>query len=221
MADDDGQAQLAIDRKLWSIVTESGFTGPAWDRLLDLVVGVAVGRLRRELRTEQIFRWCAERGRFLYAPEGWSRADQEDMAQTAIAKALQVFVERCSEGERWDPDRGTTLSDYFMGLCRYEFANIFRQWLTQHRKDRVCLPMDDTDQVAHGHDPARVALARSVLNNIRETSALTFPQRQALFGYAYGLSHQEIAHALHTSAKAVEGLIYRARQQLRKEGISW
>ncbi|MGI5211821.1 RNA polymerase sigma factor [Plantactinospora sp. CA-290183] len=224
MADEDGhEARLAADRKLWGMVAAEHFAGRSWSRLVDVIVAAAVMQMRRDLRTKQIFRHCARRGWLLHAPDCWAHADQDGMVQETIAKALEVFVRRCRAGEGWDPDRASTLHDYFLGLCRGEFANIFRRWLTSGSRHEVELPSDDAGAAAlrSEQDPARSALAKVVLDKIKDTDVLSDLQRKLLFGHAYGLTYDQLAQQFGTSAKAVEGQIHRARRQLRKEGITW
>ncbi|WP_431727375.1 RNA polymerase sigma factor [Verrucosispora sp. TAA-831] len=224
MADEDDQGdRLAADRKLWSLVEADRFAGRSWSRLVDVMVAAAVAQMRRDLRTEQIFRHCVRRGWLLHAPDCWAHVDQDGMVQESVAKALEVFVRRCQAGAGWDPDRGSTLHDYFLGLCRGEFANVFRRWLTSRSRTEVELPSDDAGPsvLRSEQDPARSALAKVVLDKIKNTDVLSDLQRTLLFGHAYGLTHSQLAERFGISAKAVEGQIHRARRQLRKEGITW
>jgi DNA-directed RNA polymerase specialized sigma24 family protein len=178
--------------------------------------------MRRDLRTKDIFKHCVKRGWSLHAPDGWVSADQDSMVQETVASALEAFLRRCRAGEGWDPDRGSTLNDYFLGLCRGEFANVFRRWLTSRTRGEAELRTDGGPNALHAdEDTARAALARTLLQKIKDTGVLSELQRRLLFGHAYGLTHYELARQYDISSRAVEGHIHRARRQLRKEGITW
>lgn len=205
------------------LVEADRFSGHRWDRLVDALVAAAVTQMRRDLRTGQIFGHCARRGWRLHPPHGWAHADHDGIVQESVTKALTTFIRRCRDGNCWEPGRDRTLHDYFTGLCRGEFANIFRRLLTSAGVGEVELPPGDTGPAAlrSEHDPARSAMAKVVLDKIRHTTALSDLQRRLLFGHAYGLTYHQLAEHFDTTARAVEGHIHRARRQLRKEEISW
>src|SRR4051794_17490666 len=59
--ENDHEARLAVDRKLWSRVEEDGFTGRRWNDLIDSMVGTALTQMCCDLRTKRIFQYFTKR----------------------------------------------------------------------------------------------------------------------------------------------------------------
>lgn len=128
----------------------------------------------------------------------------EDVVQEALSKLWR-------EAGRFDPSRGS-----FAGWWRRILMN---SALDSRRKLRVVTPLDEAGEVADpGPSPQRLAEQADLAARV-EQAAAPLPARQraaiSLF-YGEGLSMQEIADALETSEKAVEGLLLRARTSLKE-----
>ena len=131
------------------------------------------------------------------------RAAAEDVVQVALTRLWTL-------AERYDPARGSVEAWFrriVTNLC-----------LDRRRALRPVVPIDEAAELpSPAPDPEAAALASD--RRARLAAAMArLPARQraalALF-HGDGLTMAEIAAALDTSAKAVEGLLGRARMELR------
>ena len=127
----------------------------------------------------------------------------EDAVQDALARLWR-------EAGRFDPARGS-----FAGWWRRMLMNCA---LDGRRRLRPAAALDEAMALADdGPTPARAAETADLATRV-QAAAAELPERQraalALF-HGEGLSMQEIADALETSEKAVEGLLLRGRAALK------
>ncbi len=88
----------------------------------------------------------------------------------------------------------------------------------KRRKTAASVSIEDHDVLAPGSDPSGIAERSEVSRAVRK-AVLSLPenQRAALILNRYEeLSYQEIAEVMGTSVRAVESLLHRAKQNLRK-----
>jgi RNA polymerase sigma-70 factor (ECF subfamily) len=131
----------------------------------------------------------------------------EDAVQDALTRLWR-------EGARFDPARGS-----FAGWWRRMLMNCA---LDARRRLRPATALDEAAELADGAPtPARAAETADLAARV-QAAAAELPDRQraalALF-HGEGLSMQEIADALETSEKAVEGLLLRGRATLKTKLI--
>jgi RNA polymerase sigma-70 factor, ECF subfamily len=131
----------------------------------------------------------------------------EDAVQEAVTRLWR-------EAHRFDPTRGS-----FAGWWRRMLMNCA---LDCRRRLRPVAGLDEAAEVADGAPtPARAAESADLSARV-QAAAAELPDRQraalALF-HGEGLSMQEIADALETSEKAVEGLLMRGRAALKTKLI--
>ncbi|MFN7398534.1 MAG: RNA polymerase sigma factor, partial [Sandaracinobacter sp.] len=127
----------------------------------------------------------------------------EDAVQEALARLWR-------EASRFDPARGS-----FAGWWRRMLMNCA---LDGRRRLRPAAGLDEAAEIADpGQTPAGAAESADLAARV-QAAAAELPERQraalALF-HGEGLTMQEIADALETSEKAVEGLLLRGRAALK------
>ena len=132
------------------------------------------------------------------------RAGAEDVVQVALTRLWTMAA-------RYDPARGSV-----EGWFRRIVVNLC---LDRRRALKLVAPLSEADSIASSApDPFEQAAANDRRARL-DTAMATLPQRQraalALF-HGDGLTMAEIAEALETTPKAVEGLLGRARMELRK-----
>lgn len=122
----------------------------------------------------------------------------------------QAFARLWTQAHRFDPARGSADAWFrriLINLC-----------LDRRRAIRPVLPIDDAIDLADaGPDPEARAVAADQQRRLDAAMARLNPRQRlalALF-HGDGLSMAEIADRMDTSAKAVEGLLGRARNMLR------
>lgn len=132
------------------------------------------------------------------------RAGAEDVVQVALTRLWTMAA-------RYDPARGSV-----EGWFRRIVINLC---LDRRRALRLVAPLSEADNVASSApDPFEQAAANDRRTRLDTAMATLAPRQRAALAMFHGdgLTMAEIAAALETSPKAVEGLLGRARMELRK-----
>lgn len=142
-----------------------------------------------------------------------NQAEADEVAQEA-------FLRLWRRAPDWDPDGTagvkTWLSRVVTNLC-----------LDRLRRRRS-VPLDDAVEIEDPSENAFDALGREETRRLVQEGLLALPERQRIaivFSYFEGLTGQAIAEAMETSVGAVESLLVRGREGLRKalkdKGLVW
>ncbi len=132
------------------------------------------------------------------------RAGAEDVVQVALTRLWTMAA-------RYDPARGSV-----EGWFRRIVINLC---LDRRRSLKLVSPLSEADQVASSDpDPFEQAAANDRRARLDAAMATLAPRQRAALAMFHGdgLSMAEIADTLETTPKAVEGLLGRARMELRK-----
>jgi RNA polymerase sigma-70 factor (ECF subfamily) len=132
------------------------------------------------------------------------RAGAEDVVQIALTRMWTM-------ADRYDPARGSV-----EGWFRRIVVNLC---LDRRRSLKLVAPLSEADDVASSApDPFEQAAANDRRARLDAAMATLAPRQRAALAmfHGEGLSMAEIADALETTPKAVEGLLGRARMELRK-----
>lgn len=132
------------------------------------------------------------------------RAGAEDVVQVALTRLWTMAA-------RYDPARGSV-----EGWFRRIVVNLC---LDRRRSLKLVSPLSEADQVASSDpDPFEQAAANDRRARLDAAMATLAPRQRAALAMFHGdgLSMAEIADTLETTPKAVEGLLGRARMELRK-----
>lgn len=215
--------RLLGDERLLLRLRESGYAEHEWHPVAAEFARYGLDVLRAWLRNRKIFaKVKAATGIALRGP---SRDFDEDavqsMATDTVVAALGAFLEKVLRPGKWDPSKGATLKTYFIGQCKWQFPNVYRNWL---RDQRVA---QETDQAAAfaGWEPYAAAAEpaeRRILRGEDYSAALTLlstdTARKAFLLQDMGYTHEEIAREVGlTNAKAVENVLDYQRRRLRKQ----
>lgn len=131
------------------------------------------------------------------------RAAAEDVVQVALSRVWTL-------AGRFDPERGSV-----EGWFRRIVVNLC---LDRRRSLRVVAPLEAAEHVASdAPDPLESAIANEQRRRLDAAMDRLAPRQRAALAMFHGdgLSMAEIAEALETTPKAVEGLLGRARIELR------
>ncbi|QXQ05799.1 sigma-70 family RNA polymerase sigma factor [Sphingosinicellaceae bacterium] len=137
-----------------------------------------------------------------------NRADAEDVVQVALARLWTL-------AGRYDPERGSVGAWFrrvLVNLC------LDRRRSIRLVQNRVTTTLDDAWDIADpGPDPAEAAAANARARRIDSAMAMLNPRQRAAIAlfHGEGASMAEVAAALDTTPKAVEGLLGRARMELK------
>jgi len=132
------------------------------------------------------------------------RAGAQDVVQVALTRLWTMAA-------RYDPARGSV-----EGWFRRIVINLC---LDRRRSLKLVAPLSEADNVASSApDPFEQAAANDRRTRLDAAMATLAPRQRAALAMFHGdgLSMAEIAAALVTTPKAVEGLLGRARIELRK-----
>lgn len=132
------------------------------------------------------------------------RAGAEDVVQIALTRMWTMAT-------RFDPARGSV-----EGWFRRIVVNLC---LDRRRSMKLVAPLSDADDVASdAPDPFEAAVANDRRARLDQAMAQLAPRQRAALAMFHGdgMSMAEIAETLETSPKAIEGLLGRARMELRK-----
>lgn len=131
------------------------------------------------------------------------RTGAEDVVQVALTRLW-------TEARRFDPARGSV-----EGWFRRIVVNLC---LDGRRRLRPVVPIDDAlDLASSAPDPEQAALAGDDRARLDAAMARLAPRQRAALAmfHGEGLSMAEIAALLETTPKAIEGLLGRARMEIR------
>ncbi len=131
------------------------------------------------------------------------RAAAEDVCQVALSRMWTM-------AGRYDPARGSV-----EGWFRRIVVNLC---LDRRRAMRLVAPLEAAAEVASPDpDPLEAAIINDRRARLNAAMAQLAPRQRAALALFHGdgLSMAEIAETLETSAKAVEGLLGRARMELK------
>jgi DNA-directed RNA polymerase specialized sigma24 family protein len=196
------------------------FEGVLWDVFAQRVAEYGLTVIRAWICTGKIFQKCADVGYPLASrPSAWRDEDLATLANDTVAQALVELRQKGLRGGDWQPSRGASLKTYFITGCIYTFPNIYRRWWRQQvnwGSSELVDPAEMSElNIAGAKDVAREVAER--VDVARECAAMSDKQRAALLLNSYGFTHAEIAEVLGVqSARAVEGILYRAREIFRK-----
>lgn len=92
--------------------------------------------LRAWMRRGTIYDKCARQSHPIErAPAGALDEDEiESMAGMVVAIALRHFRDDVLSKDVWDPDKGASLTTFFVGQCLMRFPEVWRPWLTSARR---------------------------------------------------------------------------------------
>jgi RNA polymerase sigma-70 factor, ECF subfamily len=128
--------------------------------------------------------------------------DGEDVLQTGLARLW-------TQAGRYDPDRGSV-----EGWFRRIVTNLC---LDRRRSIRIVAPIDEAHDIATtAPDPFETAAANARARRVDNAMAQLNPRQRAAIAmfHGEGATMAEIAEALDTTPKAIEGLLARARKDL-------
>lgn len=132
------------------------------------------------------------------------RAGAEDVVQVALTRMWTMAI-------RFDPARGSV-----EGWFRRIVVNLC---LDRRRSMKLVSPLSDADDVASdAPDPFEAAVANDRRARLDQAMAQLAPRQRAALAMFHGdgMTMAEIAETMETSPKAIEGLLGRARMELRK-----
>lgn len=195
----------------------------AWEPVASALAEYGFGVIKGWLHNGQIFAEVARTGygALRRCPRHWLDDDTiEELASLTVAEALRYFKLEVLMKGKWEAAKGASLATFFIGQCKFKFANVYTVWHHDEEDHRLHIDLN-------GEMPAPVSLderpgdrlmtetaARAVLDRLSSPLA-----RQVFWKkFVRGDSYQLIATTTPgiKDAKAAENLVYRERRRLQK-----
>lgn len=218
----DRLARLEGDRKVLEVLQASGFDGKDWRYFQDVLASYGLAVIRAWLWDRSIFDQCARKGfGGLPRPPRQALDDPDtvmELAVETVAVALDSFRRTVLVPGRWDPRKGASIRTYFIGHCLLKFPNIYRAWYKAEVPEGELLIADHEVLdafVEYLEGPEKLIADRDLVSRLLGVMPNT-EARRAFVLIALGKTQVEIAVELHTTTKAVERMLDRARQQARR-----
>jgi DNA-directed RNA polymerase specialized sigma24 family protein len=204
---------------LLDVVVGDGYVGPAWDELQRRLVVRAFSDLERAIRSGAIYQRCARaRVRIPRRPELQRYPYPDDIAAEAVEDCLDRFRTRILPEGQWDPDKGTSLEDFFVACCLPDVANRWR-WHLRHLLE-YSVPLEVVEEEKVRALPANLAPGPPEIVEDRalvtEAAApMASADQTAFVLLAAGWRPEEIARALGIGRGALYARVSRARKAAR------
>ncbi|MBS2936860.1 hypothetical protein KDN32_03770 [Nocardioides sp. J2M5] len=209
-------ARQASDKELIAELRSNGFEGRKYEVFADDLARYALSVLGGWLRTGHIF--TLARRADPYEEELFEFADSKDarteLAVMTIATAMPAFRERALVDSGWDPEKGASLTTYFMGAVVFAFPNQLRdrrrltnRWQRQDRQHTGELVNLDRGAIT---DTADLAVGNARV--IDHLNSLKPRERNIVAATLDGYSQEEMIEMFgEESVRAIEGVLYRWR----------
>jgi len=179
------------------------------------------------MRTGEIFSKCREIGRPVQSTEiwKWEHADRLGLAHLTVAKALAFFRKRVLVPGAWDPQRGATIKNFFVGACLLQFANYFNECTNERRRWgwpelHEVIDNDTSPNLLSEDHPERDPAVVATTNDRFRRVFKKMPEdlRKASKMIYEGHTYEEAAAAIGTNPDALSARLRRFRKRHRKGG---
>jgi DNA-directed RNA polymerase specialized sigma24 family protein len=218
------------DAELVEALLKEECAGPLWQLVRIRLAAYAVPVLHRMFLDGTIVEQTGKLGRpVVPTSEEWHDLtsgpdDRSDLIHEAVCRALEIFRDRAVLGRRWDPQRQTKLTTYFVNSCLLVLPNVVRAWRNRRKATCHTVPLGlDWSEIA-GTEPGTTGDPVDDLVRAEEIEdeIARMPEKLAKAARMWMRTEQswaEIARALGISARALEGLMhrYRTNHQRRTE----
>jgi hypothetical protein len=209
-------------RELLEAVVDSGYGGHTWEELANRLVARALPDLEEWIRTGAIYQRCrSARFRIPQRVELQRPPLNQDIAAKAVEDCLQRFRTDVLPRGEWDPDRSTTLEDFFAACCVRHVPNRWREHLRQDPPHAI--EIDALDEARQAgvlavvidplSDPAGDVVLRDLLT--RTLEPMSPDDRRSFVLLEQGWSPAEIAQMLGIPRNTLDARISRARKAAR------
>ena len=215
--------RLLGDHHLLLRLQASGYAMHEWQPVAAEFARYGLDVLRAWLRNGKIFAKARAKTRIPLTRPSWDFDEDavQSIATDTVVAALDAFLEKVLRPGKWDPHKGASLKTYFIGQCMWQFPNVYRDWVRDHRAAQ------EAEQAATsaGWEPLAAAAEhpeQRILHQEDCAAALallsTETARKAFLLLDMGYTHDEIAREVGlANAKAVENVLDYQRRRLRNQ----
>ena len=215
--------RLQGDVDLVTSLALAEYEGDLYDHFANELAKYGYAVMKSWIARKLIFERCKQKGFGLQVLDrDFTQQEIEGLANYTVALALNYFRRKVLMKGRWDPTKGASLRTFFIGQCIFQFPNIYRDFLRGLDADRRHgFTGDVLEMDIHAEHTAPVeGRVVAAIDSSRAVASITDPRvRKAMFMTADGHTQPEIARVLGVSTKAVERMLARTREGLKRKGL--
>jgi hypothetical protein len=195
----------------------------AWEPVAEALAEYGFGVIKGWMHAGQIYTEVARTGygALPSCPRGWLDDDTiEELTGETVAKALNYFKFSILMKNKWDATKGASLATYFVGQCKFQFANVYTVWRHDRAVHHGLVSNDDQPTILPptASSPSDQLMTAAGAQSVLER--LSSPVAREVFWkkFVLGDSYQEIADNTPEikDAKAAENLVFREKRRLNK-----
>lgn len=195
----------------------------AWEPVAEALAEYGFGVIKGWMHTGQIFAEVARTGYGALpgCPRAWLDDDTiEELTGETVAKALNYFKFGVLMKNKWDATKGASLATFFVGQCKFQFANVYNFWLNDRADQQNLVSYDESPTMlppasdSPSDQLMTATAAQAVLDRLSSPVARQVFWKKFVLGHSY----QEIAESTAEikDAKAAENLVYREKRRLNQ-----
>lgn len=215
------------DGALLDLLAAQGYAGPHYQMFENSLTRYGLAKMEGWVRSGYIFVLVKRHGRPVN-PRPSERAElardgdaRQGLVTATVTRAMLRFRRDALIKRSWRPTGGASLTTYFGVTCQQEFPGEFdrfrrarRRWTRALATEMSIVGAGDVTTL----DPETLVLGQ--LWVAQELARLTPRTRAAVILLCDGYAHDEIAEILGTTARAVEGMLYRWRKSAVAEIVA-
>jgi RNA polymerase sigma factor (sigma-70 family) len=218
---ESGFPSLIIGRRSWSqteladAIVRERLTSAESTLVREYFWIVGFKAVKKLLRTGAMAQACLEKGRpvmFQFDDRRLlteSKDLRDELTAEVLLYAVPLFFDQL---QHWRPERGASLTTYFVGACIRMFKSAYSSWAKSRERKWI-----NSARLAEApFDPSHAFTEQvAIEETIRQVFALAKPNQRPVLALLYaGYSQVEAAEELGLSPRAVEGRMYQLRRRV-------
>lgn len=214
----------AIDRRIVDEVRRAGKESEQARILQTDLNEFGFGKLSTLDERRGLFRVLRKRGTEVrYPPPSAYRFESKGLIYEAVyVEASPKFMREAIFGNKWAPDRGASLRDFYFGQCLFSFVKVYRAYCREelHDYETSIEVLADSDGMPRQRLYNRVGQDPADIIAMRDEAQRSLPDDEAIrlmfYRTANGKSQAEIADELGMTKEAVSSAMRRHRKRTIK-----
>lgn len=218
---ESGFPPLVIGRRSWSqteladAIVRDRLTSAESNLVREYFWIVGFKAVKKLLRTGAMAQACLENGlpvMFKFDDRRLlteSKDLRDELTAEVLLYAVPLFF---SQLQHWRPERGASLTTYFVGACIRVFKSAYSSWAKSRERKWI----NSARLAEAAFDPSHAFTEQvAIEETIRQVFALAKPNQRPVLALLYsGYSQVEAAEELGLSPRAVEGRMYQLRKRV-------
>ena len=196
------------------------FSEEAWEPVAEALAEYGYGVIKGWIYSGQIFIEVESKGYGAVerCPMEWfDNGAGEELANLTAAEAIRYFKDKVLVTGRWNARRGASLATYFVGQCKFQFANVYKTWRHDQARYRARVALYDDPRGVSGGPETTLIVKEAVELALERLSS---PLAREVFRKKFILGHSYEQIAASTvgvkDAKSAMNLVFREKQRMER-----